>query len=189
MTSISRVGGYGSSVAKTGAAGRTGRRAGSARVAKWAGADSPWTMQDLLRLTWMSGLGLIGIGVCWYGISGQATMHRQLGWLVGAVAALTVAGIGMVGFLLAGLRAVHAETFEVVTEIRRDRLGEDVDAIDDLAPVVAAPVALASAGYVTGASMTRVHRPDCPHVRGKQVGPISENDIARLGLTKCGVCC
>lgn len=171
------------------AAPRAGQRV-SDRLAKWAGDESPWSMRDILRLAWMVGAGAVGMGVCWYGISGQSSFHDQIGWFVGAVAALALGCFGMVGFLLSGIREVHAETFDLVTRIRTERLHEVVGGFDSEfdGDVDVAPVDV-SDGYVIGPAMTRVHRADCPHVQGKAVGAISTDDIERLGLSKCGVCC
>jgi hypothetical protein len=147
-------------------------------------------MRDVLRLLTLCGLGLGGLLACWYGISGENRFHDQIGWVAGAIGSLIAAGIGMVRFILAGLRSVHGEASELMTCVRVERLGEIVDEQDELfaAPALA-PTGTEAAGYVTGPSMTRVHRPDCPQVRGKDVGPIADADIARLGLHRCGVCC
>jgi hypothetical protein len=163
-----------------------GRNATSARLARWAAADSPWEARDLIRLLWISSIGVVAIAVCWYGSSGEPNFHRQIVWLAGGVGGLVVAGFGMVGWLLAGLRNVHRETFELMDVIRVERLHhspaiDGFDSEDDVSDAVD--------GYVIGAAMTRVHRGSCPLVKGKSVGPISETDIARLDLAKCGVCC
>ena len=161
------------------------------RLARLA-EDSPWAMRDILRLAWAAGLGLVGLAVCWYGISGGRTLGQQIGWLVGAIGALAFAGLGMVGFLLAGIREVHAEMYALVSRIRTERLGENLDEVDDLEAETATPQQDSADhvdGYVMGTSMTRVHRADCPHVRGKVVEPISAADVTRLGLATCGVCC
>lgn len=165
-------------------------RSAAAQRALWSAEDSPWQIRDLLRLGWLTALGGIGLGVSWYGCAGEANFHRQIAWIAGAVGALLIAGFGMVSWILAGMREVHRETRELTNVIRVRKLHQTVTAPDeflaDAAPVTAQIVR--DAGYVIGPSMTRVHRTDCPHVQGKAVGPISDVDIARLGLAKCGVC-
>jgi hypothetical protein len=154
-----------------------------------AADDSPWQVRDMARAAWLSALGLLGLGSCWYGIGGEANFHHQVKWLVGAVAALLVAAAGMSGWLLAGLRAVHEEMHSVMSEVRTERLHEVLDIPDEFAEVSTSGVDMGQPGYVTSASMTRVHRSGCPHVHGKAVEPISDQDIQRLGLAYCGVCC
>ena len=175
-------------VARTGGASRRtpGRSAASARLARLAAEDFPWDVRDVFRLLWTTAVGLVVITVCWYGSSGEANFHRQVVWLAAGIGGLLIAGFGMIGWLLAGLRNVHREVFDVVDTIRVERLHQTLDLnLDD---EIDADGADEVGGYVIGASMTRVHRRDCPLVKGKSVGPISEADIERLGLDKCGVC-
>jgi hypothetical protein len=163
-----------------------GRNATSARLARLAAEDYPWDTRDFFRLLWVTCIGAVAIAVCWYGSSGEPNFHRQIVWLAGGIGGLLVAGFGMVGWLLAGLRNVHRETFELMDVIRVQRLhhSPEVDGFD-----ADEDMSEAADGYVIGASMTRVHRGSCPLVKGKSVGPISEADVARLDLAKCGVCC
>jgi hypothetical protein len=151
----------------------------------------------MIRCATIVFVGLIALAACWYGISGQANYDDQVPWLVGAVGALAVSAFGIVGWLLAGIREVHREMNDVLTEIRTDRLGHELptttDSFDVAYPVAHAGGAVAgpvdTATYVTNASMTRAHRPDCQHVEGRAVETIDAAEIERRGLTYCGVCC
>ena len=151
----------------------------------------------MIRSATISFIGLVGLASCWYGISGQANYNNQLPWLVGAVGSLVVGAFGIVGWLLAGIREVHREMHDVMTEIRTDRLGETLSVPADsftaeysASPFeTAEPVQVESRVYLTNASMTRVHRPGCQHVQGRIVNEINEAEIASRGLSYCGVCC
>ena len=148
----------------------------------------------MIRCATITFVGIVGLAACWYGISGEANYENQLPWLVGAIGSLVVSAFGIVGWLLAGIRGVHGEMHDVLAEIRTDRLGHDLvvpaDPFTENFPMVttaAEPVEART--YVTNASMTRVHRPDCQHVQGRVVEEIDVAEIERRGLTYCGVCC
>jgi hypothetical protein len=172
----------------------SGRRNPGRRPPRRPPIDAPWLASDLIRCATIVFAGLIALAACWYGISGQANYDDQVPWLVGAVGALAVSSFGIVGWLLAGIREVHREMNDVLTEIRTDRLGheplETSDSFDAAYPVAQAPQEpVGTATYVSNASMTRAHRPDCQHVQGRIVEEIDEAEIERRGLTYCGVCC
>jgi hypothetical protein len=82
----------------------------------------------------------------------------------------------------------------VLTTIRVENLNQTIDEPLDAFAVACAnqtphePVTNTS-GYVTNASMSRVHRHECPHVLGRVVEQIDVEEIERRGLTYCGVCC
>jgi hypothetical protein len=138
--------------------------------------------------------GLIGLASCWYGISGEANYNNQVGWLVGAVGALVFSAFGIVGWLLSGIREVHREMIEVITVIRTENLHQPLELPADSFAVSLSAAAPATAPakdltFVTNASMTRVHRPGCQHVIGRVVEEIEPTELARRGLTFCGVCC
>lgn len=158
-------------------------------VAPWKAEDFPWQTRDLLRLAWLTIIGAIGLSVSWYGCSGQANFHSQILWLATGIGALAIAGFGAFSWILVGVREVHREMRDLMNVIRMgvpdQTIAEPVHPGN--AGTVAGEVAV-EPGYVIGASMTRAHRSDCPLVHGKSVAPISDADIGRLGLAKCGVC-
>jgi len=136
----------------------------------------------------------VGLAACWFGISGQAAYEDQLSWLVGAVGATLVSAAGIVGWLLAGVREVHREMAEVTAVIRTEKLHQVLAPVADefelslSRPAMSPPTDVPSV-FVTNASMTRVHRPDCQLVQGRAVEGIAADEVERRGLTYCGVCC
>jgi hypothetical protein len=141
--------------------------------------DLPWDRRNFLVLGLLTGLGLIGLAVAWYGVSGEPTYGDQIPWLVLAVLSLVLGGIGAVYFLTVGAGVVHKAMRESSRAMRTELVVEPEQE--------AAPVAVAGE-YVTSPRMTRVHRHDCPQVRGKAVQPVAATEIAQLGLQACGVC-
>jgi hypothetical protein len=164
-----------------------------ARAARWSSDEWPWQGQDVIRVAWMTLLGLTGLGVCWFGASGAADFQNQINWIAGAAAALVLAGIGMIGWLLAGFREVHRASHQVATVLRTDYLHLTMaNALDDdlTSPARSAAVPSQSPDtYVVGPAMTRAHTPDCLLVRGKAVVEIAAADIRWRGLESCEVCC
>jgi hypothetical protein len=164
------------------------------RPVRRAPVDSPWLASDLIRSGSLTFIGLIGLAVCWYGVSGRASYENQIPWVVGAVASVVVSGCGVVAWLLAGIREVHREMNDVLITIRAENLHQNIEEpIDDFvaAYAVAAPATQEAPAtvYVTNGSMTRAHRPGCQHVQGREVEEIDVEDIAKRGLKYCGVCC
>lgn len=179
------------------------RRSGPARrtslTQRWTGSGAPWDVRDLTRSARLVSAGFLGLVVCWFVMSGKADWRDQIGWLAGAMAALLVAGVGMVSWLVTGMRQVHGEMAEVMTVVRVVRLGlvaepeESDDFLDDVdGPALPAGEALATVRetlFVTNDSMTRIHRADCALVRGKSVRVASDDEFVSRGLKLCGVCC
>jgi hypothetical protein len=142
-------------------------------------ADSPWGRGNLLVLALLNALGLMGLGVAWYGVSGEATYGDQVGWIWLAVLSLTVSGIGAVYFLTVGAAVVHRAMREAAHAMRAELVAE---------PEHEATASSLAGEWVTARLMTRVHRHDCPQVRGKTIHAVSGAEIAELGLKACGVC-
>jgi hypothetical protein len=146
----------------------------------------PWTPADFTRAAVVAGVGLVGTVVCWHQGSGELTYGGEVPWLVGSIASAGVIVLGLVSWLVAGFRTVRLEEHALLCEVVPLVAGRgDVEelAMRALAESEAGPVQL-----VTSAGMTRVHRGDCAHMRGKPVEPVSPAQIASRGLTPCGVC-
>jgi len=143
------------------------------------GADAPWRTGDLLWAGGLAAAGLTGLALTWYGASGQPDWPDQLPWASLGVAATTVALLGLVSWLVAGLRRVRRLRREVV-------------------PLLAAAAVLRSAratavmpigtAVVAAPGMTRFHRPACPLAAGKPVQPVRPDEADGAGLVPCGVC-
>ena len=138
-----------------------------------SGGPWPWRDADLLWWCAMSGVGLIALGVSWYGISGMATPAGQALWINVAVAGIAVSALGNAVRLLRGRRAIGLRRIGLVAM----RPPAEVPAAGPQQTV------MMPAGLVRVAGMARVHWADCPLVAGKRV------TAAVLGDGEpCGVC-
>jgi hypothetical protein len=155
-------------------------------------SDSPWNERDFLRTTGFVVLGVTLLAVCWFASSGEADFQSQIVWVAGGAASIVVAGIGLGGWLLAGIREVHREMYEVTAGMKTIVLHSPpevmFDEVDDLDRPVSPPAA-GRAVYVIGAGMSRVHVPDCVLVRGKPTSEVGVPEILARGLGYCEVCC
>jgi hypothetical protein len=141
------------------------------------GDDAPWRTGDLVRAAGLAAAGLTGLSLTWYGASAQPDWADQLPWASLGVAATTIALLGLVSWLVAGLRRVH--------RLRREVLPLLAASAAPRRSASAAAVTPIGTALVTAPGMTRFHRPACPLAAGKPVQPV-EADSA--GLVPCGVC-
>jgi hypothetical protein len=162
---------------RTGSDARTGRRAGHAVRERVAPRPEPWGRGDALLTALLTGLGLVGLVIGWYGISGTVDLDSQMRWLAFGITALIVGGAGMVLWLLAALRSVTDLKREVLTEL---------EARLPAAAVAAAPAAVTGFGTVQG--MRRYHHPQCTMLAGKDVRWADAKAHAAAGLAPCGIC-
>lgn len=133
-------------------------------------------------------VGLVGLGLSWFQISGKGDWHDQLPWLVVAVVTLAASGLGTAGWLMAASRAVHLEAYDVMSQLRHQQFSGAEQAAPDVD--LGLPVDPdADAGYVSGPALTRVHLTGCALVAGKSVSPVADHEIEARGLQLCGVCC
>jgi len=144
------------------------------------GADAPWRTADLLRAAGLAAAGLTGLALTWYGASDQPDWADQLPWASLGVAATAIALLGLVSWLLAGLRRVR--------RLRREVLPLLAASAAPRRSVSAAAVTPIGAALVTAPGMTRFHRPACPLAAGKPVQPVRPDDAVGAGLVPCGVC-
>ena len=155
--------------------------------------ESPWVLRHVVTSIVITGVGVLGAFACWYGASGEVTLHDQTGWLVGELASATLFGVGMAAGLIAGFREVR---------LGQRELFADIAAVFELpsggrrSAAVMPPVASAEEAatgpiatvLVTAPGMTRVHQVGCPLVAGKSVAAISWPAAQERGLGRCGVC-
>ena len=134
-----------------------------------------WGRRDLMVLAVPYVLGAVGLVVAWYGSAEQAEWRNNATWLVTAVGAVSLAGIGLLLWLGAGkVRIVAAER-----EVRRALLERSE------APRQAVPLGEVQdlGDTVTAAGMRRYHRPSCLLMTGKRAVVTD-----RTQLAACGVC-
>jgi hypothetical protein len=143
------------------------------------GDEATWRAGDLLRAAGLAGAGLAGLALTWFGASSQADWADELPWASLGVAATTVAVLGLVSWLMVGLRRVRRLRREVLPLLSGAVLRHS-------APPVAPP--LAGSAFVTAPGMTRFHRPACPLAAGKPVRPLLPDEADGAGLVLCGMC-
>ena len=142
------------------------------------GDDAPWRAGDFLRAAGLTGLGLAGLALSWYGAGGRADWADELPWVSAAAAATTVAVLGLVSWTAAGLRRVRRlrrEVLPLVQAVATARLTSRADIVPS-----------AVDGFVAAPGMTRFHVPTCPLTTGKPVRPVHNGEAD--GLVPCGVC-
>ena len=149
----------------------------------------PWRLGDLFLLYACTAVGLLTIGVAWYGASSSVVLSSQVRWMNVGVGGVIVLGAGILAWVLAGRRAVGA--------LRRD--------VTALIPVPGETIALESSvsaprsgsrverpqserSLVSGRGMKHYHRPGCIFAAGKQVSESTERTFRRQKLTPCRAC-
>lgn len=162
------------------------------RLSRWNRhplADAnPWSARDLVVCGGLAALGLLGLLVTWFGVSGQSTYQAQRPWFVGAAASTAVAALGGVTWLSAGLREVHRHQalagYRLSDDLGLPTVSTDADTRGEEEP----GVPTRRGGLVTAAGMTRTHTPACPLAAGKELQVLTSGEAADRGLTACGVC-
>jgi hypothetical protein len=134
----------------------------------------PWHANDLLRWFTMLGVASVALVIAWWGASGTARTSTLITWINVGGAAIVVAGLANMRWLLQGRRAVA---------VRRKGLLP-------VAQSVVVPPASEPPGDVRVAVVgtTRHHRPDCVAVAGKTVRRASVAAHERAGRRPCGLC-
>jgi hypothetical protein len=152
----------------------------SAAQRRYLTSNTPWRSRDVGRTVLLGAVSLFGLAGCWYGAGGEPRFRDQVGWVLGSFLSVTAAMVAGVLWLTAGFREVRRGVKELkvdktlvfdLVEAVRVTPTHDTALLEDL---------------VTGESMTRLHRPSCLLVRGKDVHPVSRP--AALKLERCGVC-
>jgi hypothetical protein len=134
----------------------------------------PWRMRDRKIVLAGCAVGLVGLGICSWGGSGEVDLSDQLHWLVGGILCVALSAACLAYWLLSGLRTVRLEMARVFATVTPNRVPTGVPA--------------GRAALVTVAGMVRYHRPECPLVAGKTVRELDAATIAAEGLRECGAC-
>ena len=152
------------------------------------GDDAPWRKHDLLRAAGLAAVGLAGLAGAWYAGSGQADWPDVLPWASLGVAATSLAVLGLVSWMAAGMRRVRRLRREILPLLQA--AAAQRSSAQGLSARPATELhALASAnGFVSAPGMTRYHLPTCPLATGKPVSPLRSDDAEVEGLVACGVC-
>lgn len=152
------------------------------RAQRGSTAVSLWRAEDLLRWAVAVGLGGVVVAVSWYVCAGEVSFSQQVGPTDVAVAGLLVAGIGNVGWLLKGRRALGERRRALLPDVplaNRDQL--------DVVRIVPRPADLDL--YVGGDGMERFHRPECMLTSGRHDWKgMSRAEHQAAGRQPCGVC-
>jgi hypothetical protein len=143
------------------------------------GDDAPWRTGELVKVGVVSAAGLFGVAVAWYGASAQADWPDALPWASLGAAAVTVAMLGLVAWLMAALRRVRSLRREVMPLLEAAVSTPSINSRVQTAP---------GADFVTAGGMTRFHRPACPLVTGKLARPLTIEEAHACALEPCGVC-
>lgn len=135
------------------------------------------------HLGWaVAGVGALLLVLGWYGVSGEAVVARQLPYL--ASASLPGAALLLCGAVLVAVERTargSAETERRVAELHALL----VEPVQEMSPAAGADD---DAGRLAVAGGSRVHRPGCPLLAGKETRPVSPEDVAALGLRDCPLC-
>jgi hypothetical protein len=135
---------------------------------------APWSLSDFGRLLRYEVPSLLAVLACFVGARHATSWDAQIYWVVGAMGATVLAGIGWSTWLVVGGRNVR---------VRQRRLEQAVGTLTarrHLRTVVGLTV--------TGRGMTRFHRPDCPLTAGRTVTATTTEEHLARSLTPCGVC-
>ncbi|MEY2591240.1 MAG: hypothetical protein QOJ67_3224 [Acidimicrobiaceae bacterium] len=147
-------------------------------------ADVPWRLRELTRTLRTLVFATIVLVAGWVGASGTPLVSRQLAWAAVSVTGLIIAGLGMVSWLLGGLRVIHQVSEEALAPLCAEY---SMSTFDD-GGATALPSAnekRASGSLVTAPGMTRSHELSCLLVRGKSTRVVRVDDT---DLRPCGVC-
>ena len=143
----------------------------------------PWRLGDLMVLYVCTAVGLLIIGIAWFGASSSVVVSSQVRWTNVGVGGLIVLGAGILAWVLAGRRAVGELRRHVISLIP-----VPADAPRATAPVRAVVERPNDERLVSAPGMTHYHRPDCIFVAGKQVKASTERALRRQKRTPCGAC-
>jgi hypothetical protein len=148
--------------------------------------SEPWLPQDVTRVVAMTALGLIGVGVGWYGAGGTTSLNHQMLWTVLASAGAILIGSSQGLFVLQAFRVIRARRFAVMTDVAALIPGNEPTTV---ASPTDGDVLDVDELRVAADTMTHYHRPDCPLAVGKAVplqGTPAEHTAQ--GRVACGVC-
>jgi hypothetical protein len=142
----------------------------------------PWRLGDLFLLYACTAVGLLIIGIAWFGASSSVDVDTQVRWTNLGVGGLIILGAGVLAWLLAGRRAI-GELRRHVTPLIPVPIHEAGDVTSDGAK----PDPDAN-DLVSGPGMTHYHRRHCVFVAGKAVKKGTERSFHRQKRKPCGAC-
>lgn len=154
-----------------------------ARPVRYRSEPLPWRRLDMVVCGLLAAAGVAGLVVCWFGITSEAVWREQTGWLIGSIfsTGLVILGGGL--WVLIGLRRVR----QGFRDLRRDqRAALGLTRVRTAGAPATVGGTVDGEQLVTSRQMTRVHRPDCLLLRGKQAVPVPPAELANYG--RCGVC-
>jgi hypothetical protein len=143
-----------------------------------AASAGPWTKIQRSWLLTANFVGLALIIMAWNQASAITSVPVEQGWLKLAIAGFVIAGGADGIWILAGLRSVDRCSLALVLSQQGDR------------PVSESPGRNGhrAAPLVSGAKMSRYHRPNCLLMVGKAARGTSRAEHERAGLRPCEVC-
>ncbi len=142
----------------------------------------PWRLGDLLVLYACAAVGLLIIGIAWFGAASSVDVHSQVRWTDLGVGGVIIVGGGVLAWVLAGRRAVGELRREVTS-----RIPLPVRETDQVSAAIATP-GPGPDGVVSGPGMTHYHRRDCIFVLGKTVKRGTERGFRRQKRAPCPAC-
>jgi hypothetical protein len=130
-----------------------------------------WGRRDLVVLVMLYLIGAIGLVVAWRGSAAEANWRDDAKWLVTATGGVSLAGLGLMVWLVAGKLRIAAAQRAVRRGLVERREERSVSAVVPVAETVTAP------------AMRRYHRPTCLLMVGKAA--VAADPAL---LKPCGVC-
>jgi hypothetical protein len=139
------------------------------------------------------GLGGIVVAVSWYVCAGDLQFSQQVGPIDAAIAGLLLAGIGNLGWLLHGRRALGERRRSLLPDVTVADLDQPASVGTRRGLGTASATITASAAvetlFVAGEGMERFHRPDCALAAGRaNWTAVSRREHEAAGRRPCGVC-
>lgn len=148
----------------------------------------PWTVNEFLRTLTTNAVGMSGLLLAWFGVSGTADPETGMTYTVIGVGTLVMAGSANAVWLMRGRRACGARTAEVGAVLASalgtaNLLAQVREPSGSSHDRRAVPTVL-----VTVPGTPRYHRPTCQLVVGKDVVSQELEAHVAAGLVPCGVC-
>jgi hypothetical protein len=142
----------------------------------------PWTSDELTWWVAAQVLASLLVFVAWYQSAGELTARNELAWLNLGIVGLVIAGATNGLLLLRGRRRIGFARIFVLSRVPAP--GSRPARI----PSPSSLGHLAVGSLVSGAGMTRYHRPDCLLVADKVVEPVSLATRTECSLQPCELC-
>jgi hypothetical protein len=143
----------------------------------------PWKASSLVALAGVEAATVALVIACWYGASTRATPEQQMPWMNAAAIAAVLAFALQAGWLVAGQRAVARRGYTLRQSAAQVLAPRDL-------PTATAPAeaVVPCHEFVSGAGMTRFHRPGCVLAQGRETRVVRTAQIRRQRLLPCPMC-